>query len=67
MDQKSHDTYKPKLRVGDLVEILVKEEADPDFALVVSITDFVILLRVLHKGEIRTIHEDLLRRIEVDR
>ena len=60
MDQKSHDTYKPKLRVGDLVEILVKEEADPDFALVV-------LLRVLHKGEIRTIHEDLLRRIEVDR
>lgn len=53
--------------MGDLVEILVKEEADPDFALVVSITDFVVLLRVLHKGEIRTIHEDLLRRIEVDR
>lgn len=52
--------------MGDLVEILVEEEADPDFALVVSITDFVVLLRVLHRGEIRTIHEDLLRRIEVD-
>ena len=66
MDQKSHDAYKLKLRVGDLVEILVEKEADPDFALVVSITDFVVLLRVLHRGEIRTIHEDLLRRIEVD-
>lgn len=66
MDQKSHDAYKLKLRVGDLVEILVEKETDPDLALVISITDFVVLLRVLHRGEIRTIHEDLLRRIEVD-